>query len=164
MFRIIPYRDRMNKDPNKRKKIKWFIVESGYRCRKSYSCPHGSKCKYHSKYTWHNFSVNVSRFIYRKFHVEFHFPIYFQKHGSDLSGTTRCPYEMPRMYDCYDCEYSRGYRECGNEVRHDMIKDGKYSEIQSPSDDYTYSIVCKLFKPNDYCQKYDKKTGEIIIS
>ncbi len=66
------------------------------------------------------------------------------------------------MYTCYDCEYSRGYRKCDNEVRHAMIKNGKYIEIEYPIDDYIHRRVCKLFKHNEYCQLYDKNTGEYL--
>lgn len=162
MFKVIPYRDLMNHDSEKRKKIKGFIIECGYSCNNSCWCPHGNKCRYKSKYRWHNFSVSVSRFFELHLHIRFHFPVYFQKHSVDLSGTTKCPHQVPRMYTCHDCEYSRGYSGCGNEVRHAMIKNGKYSEIEYPIDDFVHSRVCKLFKHNEYCQLYDKNTGEYL--
>lgn len=162
MFRIIVRHDILNKDPKERKKIKGFIVECGYNCQSSCWCPHGMMCKHRAKYRWNNFSVSVSNFLYRKFHIDFHFPIYFQKHSVDLSGTTKCPHQIPRLYTCYDCEYSRGDRVCGNKVHNEMAKQGRASEIKYPYDDYAHRRMCKLFKPNPYCNKYDKNTGEFL--
>lgn len=164
MFKIIPNLDFMNKDPEKRKKIKGFIVECGYSCHISFWCPNGSKCKYKSTYRWHNFSVNFSRFLYRHFNINFHLPIYFQRHRVDLSGTTKCPYQMPRLYTCWDCEYHDGCIDgrCLNEMHAEMIKQGRQSEILYPRDDVIHRKMCKLFKHNEWCQNYDKNTGEII--
>ena len=158
MFKVIPYRDLMNHDPEKCKKIKWLIIECGYSCNNSCWCPHGRECKYKSKYRWHNFSLSVARFF------ECHFHIYFQKHSVDLSGTTRCPHQMPRLYTCWDCEYNDGCVDgnCLNEMHSEMIKQGRHSEILYPYDDLIHRRMCKLFHPNDYCQKYDKNTGEYL--
>lgn len=161
MFKIFPHRDLLHKDPEQRKKIKGLIVECGYSCLSSCWCPHRYECKHRSKYRWHNFSVSFSNFLYRHFDIEFHFPIYFQKHAVDLSGTTKCPHQIPRIYTCYDCEYG-GDKICTNEVRHAMIKEGKYSELLYPKDDHVHRRMCKLFHPNDYCQRYDKYTGEYL--
>lgn len=164
MFKIIPNRDFMNKDPKMRKKIKGFIVECGYSCHISFWCPKGSKCKYRATYKWHNFSVNFSRFFYRHFNINFRLPIYFQRHRVDLSGTTKCPHQMPRLYTCWDCEYHDGCIDgrCLNEMHAEMIKQGRHYEILYPYDDVIHRKMCKLFKPNEYCQKYNRKTGEII--
>lgn len=158
-FKIFPHRDVLNKDPKEAKKIKGFIVECGYGCRRAYMCPHSHKCKYRPRYKWHNFSVNVSRFLLYRFHINFNFPIYFQKHGTDLSGTTMCPHNVPRLYTCWDCIYSCGDRECSNKKRLEMIDAGRWKELDDPNN----TRICKLFEANKYADKYDRKTGEHIF-
>ena len=147
--------DLMNKDPKLRKKIKGITFEIGYYCKQSCDCCHGYECKYRPDYRYHNWSINVRRWIREKTGLDINFPWYFQRHRVDFSGTTMCPYKMDRIYTCYDCLYSAGIRECSNE----MYRSSSWKDCH---DEDTPVGRCKFFEVDPMYANYDKKTGEII--
>jgi len=152
--------DLMNKDPEKRKKIKGIIFETGYCCKHDYECPHGRDCKYRARYKYHNWSVNVRNWIYHKTGIDIKFPWYFQRHRVDFSGTTMCPYKMPRMYNCYQCKHLGNVPQaefgigCTND---DYI----HSSWEDCHDEDTPHGRCKFFEVDPYYENYDRKTGEL---
>lgn len=151
-------RDLMNNDPEKRNKITGLIIEVGRKCRYSCWCPHGAKCKYRGSYKFHNACVAISTFFkYRLGWKWFRIPFYIQAHDSDLSGTTLCPKHVARHKDCHMCKYSAGFRDCNNEDRIKLIREGRYREL-----DCEERCCCKLFEPCEWFDDYDKRTGDII--
>lgn len=153
------HRDLMNRDPEKRNKILGVIFEFGYHCTYSCWCPYGSKCKYKCRYRFHNACVAIQSFFHYRLRWKwFKIPFYIQAHSSDLSGTTKCPNNIPRHKDCYRCKYSAGIRECSNKQRHQMLKEGKFRELECEE-----ACCCSLFEPEDWFDEYDRKTGDIIL-
>lgn len=158
MFKVRFMHDLLNSDPKLRKRIKGLLVEVGCECQVSCYCDCCNKCKYKSNYKWNNFWVGVSRFLYRKFKIDWHNPIHITKHRVDLSGTTKCPFKKERMYHCMDCKHHAGYDEhmkglCGNKAYHNA----SWAESQHP----TNPCVCKFFEKNDWADNWDRNTGEI---
>lgn len=150
--------DLMNKDPEKRKKIQSLIIEAGYECSHSCWCKYGATCKYRGNYRFHNACVAISTFFrYRLGWKWFKIPFYFQRHHSDLSGTTKCPHQLPRHKDCWRCIYHRDIRECDNKQRLQMIKEGRRSELACED-----RCRCSLFEPVEWFDEYDHKTGDMI--
>lgn len=141
-------------------KIDGIIVEHGYDCLNSCWCKHGAECKYRGRYRFHNACVAIQRFFqYRLGWKWFRIPFYFQTHSSDLSGTIRCPHHMPRRKDCWHCVYSCGDRNCRNKERAELIREGRFKEL-----DCEERCRCKLFEPDEWFDKYDRKTGDTIFS
>lgn len=160
MFKIMRSYDWRYDNPIVEKRYRGWIIECGYNCRNSCWCEYASKCKHKSSYKWHNFSVSVRTFFKYRLNIDFRFPIYFQRHSVDLSGTTKCRYNVPRHYTCHDCNYSRGYRECANTERHKMMDEGRFEELEVPNE--RYALRCTLFDPNQHFIQYDKNTGEYL--
>ena len=163
MFKVRFSRDLFNEDPKLRKRIKGLHVEIGYNCSNGCWCDCGDKCKHRSNYKWHNFWVEVSLFLRRKFNIEWHNPIYITKHYVDLSGTSKCPFKKERMYSCTHCKYQAGYDEymkglCGNKERHKAMKEGDFNRYN----DDNFHRRCKLFEVAEWATKYNKTTGEMI--
>lgn len=159
MFKVRFFHDLLNDDPKLRKKIKGLHVEIGYNCSNGCYCDCGYKCKHRSNYKWHNFWVEVSLFLRRKFNIDWHNPIYITKHYVDLSGTSKCPFKKERMYHCIHCKYQAGYDEymkglCSNKGH----RDTPWRERRHP----TNPQICKFFEKNEWADKYDKDTGETI--
>lgn len=160
-FKIIPIPDFNNPDKELQKKTKYYKIEIGYNCSNSCVCDCRDKCRYNAKYTWHNFIVSIRRFFYRKFNIELgRLPFYFERHYTDLSGTTTCPFKKERMYSCIHCSYHAGFDEymkglCSNKER----TDSTWKDTQHPSQ----PVVCKYFKKNNFADNYDKKTGDMIF-
>lgn len=157
-MKIFFSRDYTGERKNGKFPIRGITVEHGYNCRYSYDCPYGSDCKYRGSYRFHNLMVKINTFFrYKLGWKSFHFPIYFQRHDSDLSGTTTCPKHLPRRKDCYRCKYSAGIRDCANKERHKLIQEGRYRELECED-----RGRCKLFEPDSWFDNYDKKTGDPI--
>jgi hypothetical protein len=159
MFKVRFSHDLFNDNPELRKRIKGLHVEIGYNCSNGCYCDCGSKCKHRSNYRWHNFWVNVSLFLRRKFNIDWHNPIYITKHYVDLSGTSKCPFKKERMYHCIHCKHHAGYDEymkglCSNKE----WRNASYTEAQHP----TNPQICKFFEKNNWADNYDKETGEMI--
>lgn len=142
-------------------KITGIVVEHGYDCLESCWCKYGSKCKYRGKYRFHNICVSINTFFrYRLGWKWFKIPFYFQSHSSRLSGTTLCPYHIPRRKTCWYCTYHRGYDQpCGNKTRNKLIHEGKFKELECEGHD-----CCILFEPDEWFDRYDRKTGDIIFN
>lgn len=151
------HRDLMNKDPKERKKIKGIIFEMGYECGHSCWCEYGSKCKYRGSYRFHNACVSITNFFHYTLGWKwFHIPFYFQRHHSDLSGTTKCPKGVPRVKNCWHCESCAG-DFCNNKKRNEMLREGKFKELEGET-----TRACILFSPDDSFFNYDKTTGDYI--
>ena len=158
MFKIFFSRNVMGDTPQERKKITGIHIRYGYYCN-CFDCEHRHKCKYRKSCKFHNWSVNVHRFFEYKLHIKLPNWLYIDKLFTDLSGTTTCPFNMPRQYACYVCKYQAGYDEymkglCSNK---DYIN-STWSESHIDG-----SSHCKFFEKNDWADKYDKKTGEVIF-
>ena len=159
MFKVRFSRDLLNDNPELRKRINGLHVEIGYNCSNGCYCDCGYKCKHRNNYRWHNFWVEVSRFLYRKFNIDWHNPIYITKHYVDLSGTPKCPFKKERMYSCIHCKYQAGYDEymkglCSSKEHRETPR----KESRHP----TNPRICKFFEKNNWADKYDKATGEMI--
>lgn len=159
MFQVTWRRDlEIQQGSEKSYRITGIIVTCGYHCENSCWCRKGSQCKYGKGWRYHNFAVKLSNWTFRHFGFRVNFPWYFQRFYTDLSGTLKCPYKIPRVYTCWECEYGQKYRECTNQERHEIIQAGKYHEIEEPFG----TRRCKLFKLGDWVKGYDSKTGEWI--
>jgi len=137
------------------------IIEVGSYCRDScMDCPNGSRCKYRKNfYGYHNFLVRIHNFFEYRFKIKLpHILPYLQKHSTKLSGTTKCPYRISRIYTCWDCEYQYGDKECSCYERYELIKNGKWKECEDPDK----MPKCKFFSKNKYCDNYNPVTGDII--
>lgn len=146
-------------DENGKYKIDGILIEHGRDCWESCWCKYGAKCKYRSKYRFHNMCACINRFFqYRLGWRWFRIPIYIQSHSSDMSGTTLCPHHMPRVKTCWSCTYSCGDRECRNKLRNKLIREGKFEELECGE-----SRRCKLFEPDDWFERYDRKTGDVLF-
>lgn len=155
MFQVIWRRD----SETQSSKINGIIITCGYYCGNSCWCQFGSKCKYRKGFGFHNFCVHLSDWTFRHFGFRLRFPWYFQKFYTDLSGTIKCPYKVPRVYTCWECEYGQMIsRECTNPNRYEIIQAGRYHEIEEPFG----TRRCKLFKMSDHIKGYDSKTGEWV--
>lgn len=98
------------------------IITCGIDCGDKCNCHHYKECKYKSSYKFHNFSVGVHRFFEYKLHIKLpRLPIYINREWMRLSGTEKCPFNMPRKYTCYDCEYVGEYmfEDCTCKGRND---------------------------------------------
>ena len=164
MFKISFDRDLLNNDPKKRNKITGLIITCGYHCSNSFRCKCGSKCKYRKGFTFHNWSVGVHRFFEYRLHIKLPHLLYIQRQYTDLSGTTKCPFQMERIYTCFDCKYHAGFDEymkgiCGNKERHRLVEERKWEELDVPDVPYR----CKLFEKREWADKFDKNTGETLF-
>lgn len=160
MFKIYALRNFREEDPKKRKKIIAISLVCGYRCNEASWCPNGADCKYLRKnsHVWNNFLVELRRISRIKLKKEIHIPIYFKRHSTNLSGTTKCPYHMDRVFTCMDCMYSADIN-CINKERLELIAKGRGNEIFDPG----MTRKCKLFKINEWSGNYDKRTGDILV-
>lgn len=162
MFKIQFIHNMMGKTPEERKKITGINIIHGYNCADYYYCDCANKCKYKPKYTFHNWDVAVHRFFEQKLHIKLPHWLYVERWRANLSGTTTCPFNQPRIYTCYQCKYQAGYDSdlngiCGNEERNRLNREGKGSEISEFG-----KGRCKLFEKADWADKYDKETGEML--
>lgn len=158
MFKIFFSRNLMGDTPRERNKITGIHIRYSYQCT-CFDCEHFRKCKYRKSCKFHNWSVGVHRFFEYKLHIKLPHWLYIDKLFTDLSGTTTCPFNMPRQYTCHVCKYQAGYDEhmkglCNNE---DYIN-STWSESHIDGSPY-----CKFFEKDDWADKYDKKTGEVIF-
>ena len=160
MFKIYALRNFMDEDPKKRKKIEAITIVCGYRCNEALWCPNGADCKYLRKnsHSWNNFLVELRRVSKIKLKKEIHIPIYFSRHSANLSGTTKCPYHMDRVFTCKDCIYSSDIN-CTNKERLELVAKGRGNEVFDPG----IPIKCKLFKINEWSGNYDKRTGDTLV-
>lgn len=146
MFKIKFSRDMMNEDASKRNRITGISIVHGYYCRDCSWCIHGSECRYRKGYKFHNISVRIHNFF-----------LYVGKYNTKLSGTSKCPFNMSRRYDCYDCIYCEGQNECSNK---------KYIELpylETRSDDKEWpKCKCKFFEKAAWADNYDRKTGRML--
>lgn len=146
------------------KHFKWLVFEHGIACTECF-CPHRSKCKRNRSFKWHNFSVRVSRFLYRHFNIDWHIPITHRyKIEANLSGTPLCPCKLERRYSCWDCQYQAGIDEyckglCGCKERAEAIKNGTYDFVY----DRNGESRCQYFELSDYGNRWDRRTGERIF-
>ena len=92
MIKIFFYRDILNRDPKKRKKIKGLIINIGRRCMSSCYCDKAVYCPYRSSYKFNNLIVRLRNWFYWKFHIQVPQIIFIGKHDVDLSGTTKCTF------------------------------------------------------------------------
>lgn len=152
MRNVVFYRDFMNPDPAKRKKIKGITFLIGCHCLSSCWCEHGRKCKYKLRCRHHNLKVRLNNFLYYNFKFKLPSLIYITQHAVDLSGTEKCPFKMERMYSCWDCTHHYGMDNCSSEE----YRNASYEESRHP----TLKLACKFFEKNEYADKWDKKTGE----
>lgn len=149
--------DLMAKNPEDQKKIKGLIIEHGYNCLESCWCDHGNSCPHRSTYRYHNWCCKVQTFFrYKMGWKGFTIPIYFQRHSSDLSGTDRCPYHMPRVKTCWKCKFAYGGQDCTNKERLKLIREGRVNETELPGQ----RRICKFFEPDEWFEKYDRHTGD----
>ena len=136
------------------------MIQCGYQCNNLY-CKNRSKCKYRKSFNkLHNFYIRIRNFFKYRLHIKLPWLIYLDKKHTDLSGTTTCPFKMPRNYSCNVCEYQAGYDEhmkgiCGNK---DYINS---TWEESHLDESPY---CRFFEKNEWADRYDKKTGETIYN
>lgn len=152
MFRILFYRDIMNPDPKKRKRIKGLIINIGRRCLSSCWCDHAPKCRYNKGFRFNNMIVNFRRIIRLKFKIDLPQIIFIGPHDVDLSGTTKCSYKMPRRYTCWDCQNAYGMDNCRIPFR-----DRK--PLIEETDGFS-SQICGSYVPNNWADNWDRKTGE----
>lgn len=162
MFKVSLSRDLFNKDPEKRNKITGIRITHGYQCSSACCCDCASKCKYRKGFKFHNWSVGVHRFFEYKLHIKLPHWLYINKHWTDLSGTTKCPFKKERRYSCHNCKYQAGYDIdckgiCGNKERYRLIEEGRGMELYIQG-----QYHCKLFEKNEWADKYNKDTGEKI--
>lgn len=154
MLKFSFYRDLMNPDPEKRKKIKGLIITIGRRCLSSCYCNKASKCRYKKGHKFNNAIVRFRNFIYRKFKINLPQIIFIGPHDVDLSGTTKCPYHMPRRYTCWDCQNAYGMDNCRIPFR-----DRK--PLIEETDGFS-SQICGSYVPNQWADSWNRKTGEHI--
>lgn len=136
MFKVSLIRDILNHDATKRNKVTGVDITYGYTCQRAHECDCGEKCKYRKYCKFHNWSVAFHRFFEYRLHTKLPHLLYIKKSYTDLSGTTKCPFNKPRMYSCCDCKFNAGYM-CSNE---NYIK-SKYEEYRIPGQSY-----CKFLK------------------
>ena len=96
-------------------------------------------------------------FLKDKLHIKV--PIYIVKCTTDLSGTTTCPFKIPRQYSCFDCTFQAGFDDnmegiCGNEEYIKQNKEGRFHEHYVAGKPY-----CKFFQKDIDADRYDNKTG-----
>lgn len=137
-------------------------ITHGYNCIDVFNCDCGYKCKYRSNYNFHNWRVRVHRFFEYRLHIKLPYFLYISRESARLSGTTKCPFKIPRKYTCSDCKYHDGYDEdlnglCNNEEYISLNKEGRAMEHYIEGEEH-----CKFFDKNEWADKYDKNTGEII--
>lgn len=150
----------LTKDINTQKTT-GIIITHGYICSCYYHCDKGVKCKYRSKgYKFHNWSVGVHRFFSRYLHIELPYWLHINKQWSNLSGTTKCPYNKSRYYSCWDCTYNGG--EIDGSCFNEDYTSSSFDDTRADDPDWGSHGRCKLFDKNDWCDKYDKNTGEFI--
>lgn len=154
MLKFSFYRDLTNPDPEKRKKIKGLIITIGRRCLSSCYCNKASKCRYKRGHKFNNAIVRFRNFIYRKFKINLPHIIFIGPHDVDLSGTTKCPYHMPRRYTCWDCQNAYGMDNCRIPFR-----DRK--PLIEKTDGFS-SQICGSYVPNQWADRWNRKTGEHI--
>ena len=156
-MRITWIRDWLNLDPEKRKRIKGVQIQYGLYCRNAYQCNCSSKCKYrHSGVWFHNMSVGIRQFFQYRLHIKLPCPVYICKKSADLSGTVKCPFQKPRLYTCWDCQW------CSCDVDGPCLHpdyNGTTKTYDNP--DWGSHHRCVLFDPISGV-KYDHNSGEII--
>lgn len=152
MIRFSFYRDISNPDPKKHKRIKGLIITIGRRCISSCYCDKASKCRYRSNFQFDNYIVRLRNWIFWKFHIRVPQIIFIGKRDVDLSGTTKCPFQKPRRYTCWDCEHSYGMENCRIEWQY---------RKDNPDKDWKHDR-CGSYEPNKYADCWDRKTGERI--
>lgn len=154
MLKFSFYRDLMNPDPEKRKKIKGLIITIGRRCLSSCYCNKASKCRYKRGHKFNNAIVNFRRIIRIKFGIDLPQIIFIGPHDVDLSGTTKCPYHMPRRYTCWDCQNAYGMDNCRIPFR-------ERKPVTEEANPWACGI-CGSYVPNQWAGSWDRKTGEHI--
>lgn len=112
MFKISIYKDPFPYPECESKGHLTIHIKTGYTCGDRSICPHSSECKYKANHRFHNFSVCIHRFFEYNFKIKLPHLIYIGKHWKRLSGTSKCPYKMERIYTCLDCSHQTGLREC----------------------------------------------------
>lgn len=160
MFKIRFYRGMDINDLTKKGKIKGIDIKYSTHCS-FYECDCRSKCKYRKASSIHRILVNFRIWLSNNININ-KLPniLFIDKPFRDLSGTTRCPFNVPRRYHCNDCIYSdyddmcEGICTCDERIK--LIKARKFEEIRS-SDKYT---PCKFFTKNEFADNYDKETGK----
>lgn len=153
MLKIHFVRDFTNPDPQKRKKIKSLQIAIGRRCQVSCWCNKANKCRYgRGGYKFHNALIEFRCWVHRKLHIELPSLVYFCKWDVDLSGTTKCPYKMPRRYTCWDCKQAYGMENC----RISWDKRKPCEDIEWPNSH------CGSYEPDEFADSWDRKTGERI--
>lgn len=157
MFKIKFSRDMMNEDADKRNRITGIRIVHGYYCMDCCWCIHGSKCRYRKGFKFHNISVRIHNFFQYRIHVKLPHILYVGKYNTNLSGTSKCPFNMSRRYTCYDCIHCEGQDKCGNR---------NYIELphkDTVSDDTEWpECKCKFFEKSAWADNYDRKTGRML--
>lgn len=156
MLKIELIRNKLyGKTLKERNKIRGLYISYGTACTFS-RCENRDKCKYGYKpfQKWLN---NI--------HMKTDHKIIVDRPRENLSGTTKCPFNEPRVYSCFDCKYHGGYDEymkglCSNEERYALNKAKRSRETMSDDE----HIPCKFFEKNEYADKFDKRTGEYIYN
>lgn len=152
--------DVLNPDVNLRKKIKYIQFVYKTVCSQHCECKCSNKCKYaRGGHKLEKIQVAIRQFFKYRLNIELPGKIWFCTASSDLSGTVKCPFSVPRIRTCYDCVYSTGYDICCNNARTKLIKDGKYKECVYESG----SIKCKLFELDVDRARFNVTTGKRII-
>ena len=162
MFNIKLIRDWFNDNLDKRNKITGIMITCGYYCNNSCYCDCRSQCKYGKDFQFNNRCVRVRNFFQYKLHIKLPHLISIHKHYVDLSGTPKCPFKKEREYSCHHCKYHAGFDEymkglCGNEEYRRLNREGRAMEHYLPGKRH-----CKFFEKNEWADKWDKNTGEII--
>lgn len=157
-FKISFLHDLMAKNPEERKRITGIQILSGFHCQISYKCPHREKCKY-KNFISHNLSSSIKNWIYFHLNIKIPYTFYIQKFSTDLSGTSTCPFNMPREETCFRCKFCGPGERCENKERQKLWEEGRHKEYENPENPY----ACKLFERNDYFDCYNKITGDLDI-
>ena len=115
----------------------YLVIHPRRECKNAYQCKFGKECKF------------------GRFKSKFTKYVVITGERSDLSGTKLCPFEMPRLYTCWDCKF------CDLDPDGLCLNPNRKNEVTYNDPCWGPHHRCAGFTPNDWCGKWDRETGEI---
>lgn len=128
------------------------ILLSNFHCNQ-HDCPYSSACRKHSVIS--TFTKRLNKII-KKIHLWLRY-----ENVENLSGTTSCPYSIPRRYNCEDCKHLcydtslNGYCKVRNNVQ--VLDDNGHVCY------FATGNCCMLQEVSDLSKNWDKNAGKIVI-